>query len=46
MLGRRQNKAKTTERLTPWKLKALKAPGRYADGGNLYAVVRPSGAKT
>jgi hypothetical protein len=38
--------AKTTERLTPWNVKALKAPGRYSDGGNLYAVVRQSGAKT
>jgi integrase len=37
---------KTTERLTPWKIRALREPGRYADGGNLYAVVRPSGAKT
>jgi integrase len=38
--------AKITERLTPWKVRALKQPGRYADGGNLYAVVRSSGGKT
>jgi integrase len=37
---------KTTERLTPKTVQALKEPGRYADGGNLYAVVRPNGAKT
>jgi integrase len=35
----------TTKRLTPLAIKALKAPGRYADGGNLYVSVRDSGAK-
>jgi integrase len=38
--------AKTTERLTPWKIKALSEPGRHADGGNLYCLVRESGAKS
>ena len=38
--------AKTTDRLTPLQVKALTKPGRYADGGNLFLVVRRSGAKS
>jgi integrase len=38
--------AQITGRLTPWKIKTLTAPGRYADGGNLYVVVRDSGSKS
>jgi integrase len=36
----------TINRLTPLKVKALDKPGRHADGGNLYCVVAPTGAKT
>ena len=32
-------------KLTVTKVKALKLPGRYGDGGGLYLVVRPSGTK-
>ena len=32
-------------RLTPVRVRALRAPGRYADGQGLYLVVDPSGAK-
>ncbi|MGY2052692.1 tyrosine-type recombinase/integrase [Methylobacterium sp. JK268] len=38
--GRHPDKA-----LTAIKIRALKAPGRYADGNGLYLVVDPSGAK-
>lgn len=31
--------------LTPFKLRSLKRPGRYADGNGLYLMVAPSGAK-
>lgn len=31
--------------LTATKVKALKNPGRYGDGGGLYLVIRPSGTK-
>jgi len=31
--------------LTAVKVKALKRPGRYADGNGLYLIVEPSGAK-
>ena len=33
-------------RLTAMKVKALREPGRYGDGGGLYLVVRPSGSKS
>src|SRR5437899_12621969 len=32
-------------RLTVVRVKALKTPGRYADGNGLYLVIDPSGAK-
>src|SRR3954463_7918474 len=38
--GRHPDKALTTV-----KVRALKVPGRYADGNGLYLVVDPSGAK-
>ncbi len=38
--GRHPDKA-----LTPVKIRALSAPGRYADGNGLYLIVDPSGAK-
>jgi Arm domain-containing DNA-binding protein len=31
--------------LTAIKVRALKKPGRYADGNGLYLIVEPSGAK-
>src|SRR5215471_13366883 len=31
--------------LSPLKVRALKSPGRYADGNGLYLIVDPSGAK-
>jgi hypothetical protein len=37
--------AKTTERLSSLKLANLKAPGLFADGGNLYFRVAPGGAR-
>lgn len=33
------------QRLSPFKVRALKTPGRYADGNGLYLMVEPSGAK-
>jgi integrase len=39
-LGRHPERA-----LTPVQVRNLSAPGRYADGGGLYLVVDPSGAK-
>ena len=33
------------ERLTALRIKAIKAPGRYGDGGGLHLLVTPSGAK-
>src|SRR3954453_21818553 len=32
--------------LTALKVKTIKAPGRYADGGGLYLLVKPSGARS
>src|SRR5262249_60642098 len=37
--------AKTTERLSALKLKNLNGPGYFADGGNLYFRIAPSGAR-
>ena len=34
------------KKLTALRVKALKTPGRYADGGGLYLLVKPSGAKS
>jgi hypothetical protein len=38
--------AKEIGKLTPVGVKALKEPGRYSDGANLYVVVSKTGAKT
>lgn len=38
--------AQTMNRLTPWQVQALTKVGRHADGGNLFLVVRPSGARS
>jgi Arm DNA-binding domain len=37
--------AKTSERLSALKVANQKAPGYYADGGNLYFRVAPGGAR-
>lgn len=37
---------RTINRLSPGKLKSLTAPGRYADGGGLYLLVRSTGARS
>ena len=37
--------AKTSERLSALKVPHLKQPGLYADGGNLYFRVAPSGSR-
>lgn len=37
---------RTINRLSPGKLKSFTAPGRYADGGGLYLLVRPTGARS
>src|SRR5262249_34249045 len=37
--------AKTSERLSALKIKNLKGPGYFADGGNLYFRIAPSGAR-
>jgi hypothetical protein len=38
--------AKEVERLTPFRVKALTAPGRYADGGRLYLTIGKNGSKS
>jgi integrase len=38
--------AKMTDKLTAVGIKALKASGRYSDGGNLFVVVSKAGSKT
>jgi hypothetical protein len=37
--------AKTTERFSALKIANLKRPGYFADGGNLYFRITPSGAR-
>ncbi|HEY3621891.1 MAG TPA: integrase arm-type DNA-binding domain-containing protein [Roseiarcus sp.] len=38
--------ARLVNRLTPLRVKALTAPGRYADGGRLYLIVSETGSKS
>jgi integrase len=38
--------AKEVERLTPFRVKALTAPGRYADGNRLYLTIGKNGSKS
>lgn len=43
--GRKPRGQHPDKRLTAVRIKALKTPGKYADGNGLYLLVEPSGAK-
>jgi len=41
----RRAAAVATNKLTTLAMRKMTAPGRYGDGGNLYLLVKPSGAR-